>query len=148
MPFYGKNPNNRGKTHHRLANHGLVDSNPYLADNYNPEDAVWRLMNAVNSTGGFSKEKKDKHNDANPTMVEAGGALIALALKISKTDLPQILKLPGVLFFGGLGSYFVGSGMGFYPLDAIAEEAIDETINGYLPGYGRPNYFMQIPDGI
>ncbi len=120
MPFYGKNPNNRGKTHHRLANHGLVDSNPYLADNYNPEDAVWRLMNAVQSTSGKKEIGNSSQSNLNTDLIMGGSVLIGKGVVFiagTFTTPAIIVTGPVGLVIVGIGAYTFLAGLDIVPSD-------------------------------
>ncbi len=134
---------NKGKSSYRLGNHGLVDSNPYLTDKYNSEDAVWRLMNAVNAAGGFKSSSKSRDSGKDTRRIQLiviGDSLLATNYFISKIDIHPVVKIIGFLIFGVPGAYLSLSGMGVFDIDALAEEMIDETIYVYPTGLYSETY--------
>ena len=96
-----------------LGYYGLEAGQPNQSGNYNSEEAVWKLMNAVNAAGGF-ENKKDRNNK-NPTLIGAGGSLIGFGSRLASSSPNVYVKFGGVLF-GALGVFIGGSGAGWWPL--------------------------------
>ena len=98
-----------------LGNHGLVDSNPYLTDKYNSEDAVWKLMNKLNWTGGKKERGDGSPSDVNITLINGGLTVLGGGAALVKYG-PLPIKPVGVVMIG-IGIYVILGAADIIPLN-------------------------------
>ncbi len=121
--FYGKGSSKRGYSSsgsRGLGDYGLEAGQPDKDGNYNPDDAVWRLLNAVQSTGGIKERGNASPSRVNSDMI-SGGLIVmgkGLIFIFGTFGTPAfIVGLPVGAFDVGLGLYILFAGTGLYPLN-------------------------------
>ncbi|MCP4989083.1 MAG: hypothetical protein GY928_24400, partial [Colwellia sp.] len=121
--FYGKGSSKRGYSSsgsRGLGYYGKNAGQPDQEGNYNPEDAVWKLMNAVNSTGGIKERGNGSPSGVNSDVFFAGLTVMGkgLIFIFGTFGTPAIIVAgPIGLFDIGLGGYLVLAGTGLVPLN-------------------------------
>ncbi len=111
---------NRGNPNRGLGYYGLEAGQPDKDGNYNTEDAIWKLMNAVQSTGGIKERENVSPSGVNSDMIYGG--LIVMGKGI--IFIFGTFGTPAIIITGPIGlslilygGYVTLAGAGIVPLN-------------------------------